>query len=224
MSHLFILSCHSCNCSCCCRCAAKAPATKSAMNSLSCHSCYSCRFRHVCACAVGKIGLYVAGAGFHPNHSLPAQLDCGTDNQQLLDDKFYLVSLPPLHTCSTVPYKAWIGVWACNIGGFWGFSEGCTCCTGGPKQRHFGVWARRGAVEGGEWGGGSCAAERNGSQRSVSMIHCIFVVLYHCDMNWYFFALECAQRNCSLIIQHAHWTLSMVACRPCVLCVAAQCA
>ena len=46
------------------------------------------------AFAVGKIGLYVAGAGFHPDHSLPAQLDCGTDNQKLLDDKFYLVSPP----------------------------------------------------------------------------------------------------------------------------------
>ena len=42
-------------------------------------------------CAVGKIGLYVAGGGFHPDHSLPAQLDCGTDTQSLLDDKFYLV-------------------------------------------------------------------------------------------------------------------------------------
>ena len=41
--------------------------------------------------AVGKIGLYVAGGGFHPDHSLPAQLDCGTDTQSLLDDKFYLV-------------------------------------------------------------------------------------------------------------------------------------
>lgn len=49
--------------------------------------------------AVGKIGLYVAGGGFHPDHSLPAQLDCGTDNQKLLDDKFYLVhhSDPVLH-------------------------------------------------------------------------------------------------------------------------------
>lgn len=49
----------------------------------------------LCA-AVGKIGLYVAGGGFHPDHSLPAQLDCGTDTQTLLDDKFYLVTHPTL--------------------------------------------------------------------------------------------------------------------------------
>lgn len=41
---------------------------------------------------VGKIGLYVAGGGFHPDHSLPAQLDCGTDTEKLLNDKFYLGS------------------------------------------------------------------------------------------------------------------------------------
>lgn len=40
---------------------------------------------------VGKIQLYVGGGGFHPEHSLPAQLDVGTDNQDLLNDKFYLV-------------------------------------------------------------------------------------------------------------------------------------
>ena len=40
---------------------------------------------------VGKFQLYVAGGGFHPEHSLPAQLDLGTDNKELLDDKFYLV-------------------------------------------------------------------------------------------------------------------------------------
>lgn len=45
--------------------------------------------------AVGKIALYVAGGGFHPDHSLPAQLDCGTDTEKLLNDKFYLVGPPP---------------------------------------------------------------------------------------------------------------------------------
>ena len=35
--------------------------------------------------------LYVAGAGFHPALALPVQLDTGTNNQELLDDKFYLV-------------------------------------------------------------------------------------------------------------------------------------
>ncbi len=40
--------------------------------------------------SIGKVALYVAGAGFHPEHSLPVVLDLGTNNQELLNDKFYL--------------------------------------------------------------------------------------------------------------------------------------
>lgn len=34
---------------------------------------------------------YVAGGGFHPEHSLPVVLDVGCNRQELLEDKFYLV-------------------------------------------------------------------------------------------------------------------------------------
>ncbi|KAK9812749.1 hypothetical protein WJX72_002964 [[Myrmecia] bisecta] len=44
---------------------------------------------------IGKISLYVSGGGFHPEHSLPAQLDCGTDNEELLKDRFYLGNKVP---------------------------------------------------------------------------------------------------------------------------------
>lgn len=40
--------------------------------------------------SIAKLALYTICAGIHPNRTLPVVLDCGTDNQELLDDEHYL--------------------------------------------------------------------------------------------------------------------------------------
>ncbi|KAF2151680.1 malic-domain-containing protein [Myriangium duriaei CBS 260.36] len=45
--------------------------------------------------SVAKLVLYTLCAGVHPSRGLPVILDCGTDNEQLLDDELYLGNRHP---------------------------------------------------------------------------------------------------------------------------------
>jgi malate dehydrogenase (oxaloacetate-decarboxylating) len=40
--------------------------------------------------AAGKLAIYTAGAGIHPDRVIPVSLDAGTDNETLMSDPFYL--------------------------------------------------------------------------------------------------------------------------------------
>lgn len=40
--------------------------------------------------SIGKLSLYVTGAGIHPSSTLPICLDLGTNNEKFLEDPLYL--------------------------------------------------------------------------------------------------------------------------------------
>jgi len=42
------------------------------------------------AISIGKLDIYVAAGGFHPKRVLPIVVDVGTNNQNLINDEFYI--------------------------------------------------------------------------------------------------------------------------------------
>lgn len=104
--------------------------------------------------SIGKVALYVAGAGFHPEHSLPVALDMGTNRQQLLDDKFYLVGDNPAwwminSTWWVEEVARWMKTisWWC-VAGMAGKLP-VTCCNGtrlNLSTLQCGLYDRKGAV------------------------------------------------------------------------------
>jgi len=66
---------------------------------------------------MGKCALYVAGGGFNPMCSLPVQLDCGTDNQTLINDEFYMGAKKP--RISAEEHAVFLDEFCCAVKAKW---------------------------------------------------------------------------------------------------------
>jgi malate dehydrogenase (oxaloacetate-decarboxylating) len=64
--------------------------------------------------AVGKLAVYTAAAGIHPNRALPVMLDVGTDRQSLLDDPLYMGNRRP--RASEAEYDRFLDAFVTAIG------------------------------------------------------------------------------------------------------------
>jgi malic enzyme len=67
---------------------------------------------------IGKLALYVAGGGIDPRRVLPVMLDCGTDNESLLNDPFYL-GVPHRRLDGCVHAGCILGMRSCRRGHTW---------------------------------------------------------------------------------------------------------